>query len=189
MSHVVGLHEYSYGEYLAHENASNVKHEYLGRDIYARPGGSPEHAALAVAIASSLRIQLAGKRCRVFSSDLRVRVLASGLATYPDVSVVCGPLERDTEGRETVLNPTVLVEVLSGSTERYDRGEKFEHYKKIPSFEEYVLVSQKEILVEVWRRAGDSWTHHEARAGARVALRSIACELAVDELYRDIFEP
>lgn len=136
MSHVVGLHEYSYAEYLVHESTSNVKHEYPDGDISARLGGSPEHTALAVAVASSLRTQLEGKRCRVFSSDLRVRVLASGLATYPDVSVVCGPLERDTEGRETVLNPTVLVEVLSGSTERYDRGEKFEHYQKIPSFEE-----------------------------------------------------
>ena len=189
MSHVVGLHEYSYAEYLAHENVSNVKHEYLEGEIYARVGGSPEHAALAVAIASSLKTQLEGKGCRVFSSDLRVRVLASGLASYPDVSVICGPLERDTEGRETVLNPTVLVEVLSGSTERYDRSEKFEHYKKIPSFEEYVLVSQTEVLVEVWRREGDSWTHRKAQAGARVALQSIACALDVDELYRDVFDP
>ena len=100
-----------------------------------------------------------------------------------------GEIYAMVEGRETVLKPTVLVEVLSSSTERYDRGEKFEHYKKIPFFEEYVLVSQQEVLVEVWQRESYSWTHHQARAGARVALRSIECELAVDELYRDVFEP
>jgi len=106
--------------------------------------------------------------------------------------VVCGPLERDTESQETVLNPTVLVEILSDGTERYDRGEKFEHYKRIPSFKEYVLVSQKEPLVEVWHREGDSWSpwsQREGRAGARVAFQSIDCQLVVDELYRGVFEP
>ncbi|MGH9390658.1 MAG: Uma2 family endonuclease, partial [Vicinamibacteria bacterium] len=179
----------TYADYLAHEEASNVKHEYLDGEIYAMAGGSPpEHASLAVAIASSLRNQLEGGPCRVFSSDLRVRVAESGLTTYPDVSVVCGPLQRDNESPETVMNPKVLVEILSDGTERYDRGEKFEHYKRIPSFEEYVLVSQKEPLVEVWHRVGPSWSHEEGRAGARVALPSIDCQLVVDELYRGVFE-
>jgi Uma2 family endonuclease len=97
-------------------------------------------------------------------------------------------LERDTEGRETVLNPTVLVEVLSAGTERYDRGEKFEHFKKIPTLQDYVLVSQKETSVEVWHREGTSWSHHQAKAGERLPLPSIDCELDVDELYRDVFE-
>src|SRR3990172_153164 len=91
------LHAYTYADYLAHEEASNVKHEYLDGEIYAIAGGTPEHASLAVAIASSLRNQVAGRSCRVFSSDLRVRVAETGLTTYPDVSVVCGSLERDTE--------------------------------------------------------------------------------------------
>ena len=108
------LHEHTYFEYLAHEEASNVKHEYLDGEIFAMAGGTPAHAELSVAVASTLRAQLEGKRCRVFSSDLRVRVAATGLATYPDVTVICGPLERDEESRETILNPTVLVEVLSG---------------------------------------------------------------------------
>ncbi len=183
------LHAYTYADYLAHEAASNVKHEYLDGEIYAMAGGTPEHASLAVAVASALRNQLDGKRCRVFSSDLRVRVAETGLTTYPDVSVVCGALQRDIESLETVLNPTLLVEILSDGTERYDRGEKFEHYKKIPSFKEYVLVSQKKPLVEVWHREGDSWSHREGRAGARVALQSINCQLVVDELYRGVFEP
>jgi Uma2 family endonuclease len=183
------LHAYTYADYLAHESASNVKHEYLDGEIYAMAGGTPEHASLAVAIASSLRNQLAGRSCRVFSSDLRVRVVGTGLTTYPDVSVVCGPLERDPESQETVLNPTVLVEVLSDGTERYDRGEKFEHYKRIPAFQEYVLASQKEPRIEVWRRQGDSWTYQEGRAGESVTLQSIDCRLDANEIYRDVFEP
>ena len=188
MTRSIRLHEYTYQEYLAYEEVSNVKHEFLDGEIYAMAGGSPEHAALAVAIASSLSSQLNAKPCRVFSSDLRIRVTATGLATYPDVSVVCGPLQRDTDGRETVLNPTVVVEVLSDSTERYDRGEKFEHYKKIPSLEEYVLVSQKEAFVEVWSRDGDSWSRQEGPVGARLLLHSIQCELVVDDLYQGVFE-
>lgn len=183
------LHAYTYGDYLAHEEASNVKHEYLDGEIYAMAGGTPEHASLAVAIAASLRNQLEGRPCRVFSSDLRIRVAETGLTTYPDVSVVCGTLQRDKESPETILNPRVLVEILSEGTERYDRGEKFEHYKRIPSFEEYVLVSQKEPLVELWYRESGSWSHSEGRAGERLALRSIGCDLEVDEIYRRVFEP
>jgi Uma2 family endonuclease len=95
---------------------------------------------------------------------------------------------RERESKETILNPTVLIEVLSSGTERYDRGEKFEHYKRIPSFEEYVLVSQNEPLVEVWNRQGESRSKREGRSGARLALRSIDCELVVDELYRGVFD-
>ena len=182
------LHEHTYFEYLAHEEASNVKHEYLDGEIYAMAGGTPAHAELSVAVASTLRAQLEGKGCRVFSSDLRVRVAATGLATYPDVTVVCGPLERDEESRETILNPTVVVEVLSGGTERYDRGEKFRHYKQTPTLQEYVLLSQKETLVEVWRRKGDAWTQQEAKAGERLEIESIHCELVTDELYQGVFD-
>ncbi|HEY7820955.1 MAG TPA: Uma2 family endonuclease, partial [Vicinamibacteria bacterium] len=107
---------------------------------------------------------------------------------YPDVSVICGPLEIDTESREVVLNPKVLVEVLSDGTERYDRGEKFEHYKRLPSLEEYVLVSQKEPRIEIFRREGNTWTRIEGGPGARVTLASIGCELEVNEVYRGVFE-
>ncbi|HXV64241.1 MAG TPA: Uma2 family endonuclease [Vicinamibacteria bacterium] len=188
MTRSATLHEYTYSEYLAHEAASNVKHEYLDGEIYAMAGGSPAHAELSVAVSSALRAQLQDGPCRVFSSDLRIRVAATGLATYPDVTVVCGPLERDREGRETVMNPKVLVEVLSDGTERYDRGEKFEHYKQIPSFEEYVLLSQKEEQVEVWRREDGSWRRRTARSGERLTLESIDCELVVDDLYRGVLD-
>ena len=114
--------------------------------------------------------------------------MTARLATHPDVTVVCGPVERDEEGRATVINPKVLVEVLSDGTERYDRGEKFEHYKQIPSFEEYVLLSQKEAHLEVWRREDGSWRRREAKSGGHLTLESIDCELVVDDLYRGVLD-
>ena len=165
MTRSATLHAYTYADYLAREAASNVKHEYLEGEIYAMAGGSPARAELSLAVGAALRAQLQDTQCRVFSSDLRVRVSATGLATYPDVTVVCGALERDKDGHDTVLNPKVLVEVSSDSTERYDRGEKFEHYKQIPSLDEYVLLSQKEAHLETWRREDGSWRRREARSG------------------------
>jgi Uma2 family endonuclease len=105
------------------------------------------------------------------------------------VTVVCGTLERDRESSETILNPVVIAEILSEGTERYDRGEKFEHYQRIASLREYVLVTQTAPRIEVWHRDGGSWSRADARAGGRVALRSISCELVLDEIYRGVFEP
>src|SRR3990172_1362679 len=104
MAAPAGLHRYSFADYLALEEASNTKHEFLSGEIYGMAGGTPEHAALSVAVSSVLRAQLRGGSCRVYSSDLRVRVLATGLATYPDVTVVCGELERDPDSPTTVVN-------------------------------------------------------------------------------------
>jgi Uma2 family endonuclease len=174
---------YGFAEYLALEAASNVKHEYLGGQIYAMAGGSPEHAALAVAVSASLFAALQGKGCRVYNSDLRVRVLATGLATYPDVTIVCGSLELDPEDRHTIVNPVVLVEVTSPSTEQYDRSGKFEHYQQIESLREYVLISHGRRSIEIRRRSGQEWITLEAGAGERATLSSIACELDVDALY------
>jgi Uma2 family endonuclease len=112
----VKRHRYTYNDYVALERMSNVKHEFIDGDIYAMAGGSPEHAELQVRVSTALGTQL-GDRCHVYSSDLRVRVLATGLGTYPDVSVLCGPVERDLEEKTAVVNPTVIVEVLSNSTE------------------------------------------------------------------------
>jgi Uma2 family endonuclease len=112
---------YSWAEYLALEASSNVKHEFLDGQIYGMAGGTPEHAALAAATIGILFGQLRGGPCRVYDADLRIRVLATSLATYPDAAVVCGPLERDPADPDGVTNPTLLVEVLSSSTEEYDR--------------------------------------------------------------------
>ncbi|MBI4956032.1 MAG: Uma2 family endonuclease [Myxococcales bacterium] len=177
---------YEYREYLAHERASNVKHEYLEGRIYAMAGGSPEHARIAASLSRLLGNRTAGRRCAVYSSDLRVRVLATGLATYPDVTVVCGRFEADPADPNTVVNPSLLVEVLSPSTEEYDRGEKLDHYRRIPSLQECVLVAHDARAVDVWRRGpDDSWTVERAVEGERVAIATLGCELEVADIYRD----
>ncbi len=185
MTQLVHRHRYTYADYLALEESSNVKHEYFNGEIYAMAGGTPDHAALAMAVGADLIGQLRNGPCRVFSSDLRIRVLATGLAAYPDVTIVCGPLEHDAESAVTVVNPTIIVEVLSDGTEDYDRGEKLENYRQIPSLRECLLVSHRLRSIEVWRRddAG-GWQRHEGRSGDTVKLASVACELSVDEIYR-----
>jgi Uma2 family endonuclease len=174
---------YTYDEYLALDETSNVKLEFYAGDIYAMAGGTPEHAALCLQVGSSLNVQLEGSPCRVYGSDLRIRVLGTGLATYPDASVVCGPLERDPDGKNTVLNPTLVVEVLSPSTADYDRGEKREQYQLIPSLREVVLVAHDQRRIEVHRRGPDGWSYHQAGPGESIALDSISCRLDVDALY------
>jgi Uma2 family endonuclease len=184
MSAPVHAVHYAWPEYLALESVSNVKHEYLDGQIYAMAGGTPAHAALQLAVPSLLFPQLRAGRCRAHGADLRVRVLATGLATYPDVTIVCGPREVDPDDKNSVINPTLLVEVLSPSTEGYDRGEKFAHYKRIPSLRQYVLVSPDEHHVEVWTRdAADSWTSVVSTDGEVADLGSIDARLDVRELY------
>ncbi|MBI3182848.1 MAG: Uma2 family endonuclease [Myxococcales bacterium] len=179
-------HRYTWEQYIAIERDSPIKHEFLDGEIFAMAGGTPEHAALAAAVIGELGAQLEGKPCRVYTSDLRVKVLASGLATYPDAAVICGELQRDPLDKNSAVNPVVLVEVTSDSTEGYDRGEKFEHSRQMPSVSEYVLASHREPLVEVFRRGPSKWARLEARSGARVRLESIGCELAVDRLFAGI---
>jgi Uma2 family endonuclease len=181
---------YSWADYVALEASSNVKHEFLDGQIYAMAGGTPEHAALAAAVIGLLFGQLRGGRCRAYDADLRVRVLATGLATYPDVTIVCGPPERAPDDENAVTNPSLVVEVLSPSTEEYDREEKFEHYKQIPSLRQYVLVSYREREVEVWTRddAG-GWSRAIARDGESARLDVVGAALDVRELYDAAAEP
>ncbi len=180
---------FSFAEYLEQEKASRTKHEFLAGEIFAMAGGTIEHGRLAMKVASALGVQLRGRPCELLSSDVLVRVLATDLATYPDLSVVCGRIEADPADPNTVVNPIVLVEVLSNSTEAYDRGEKFAHYRRIPSLREYVMVSQREPRLEVFRRNEDgSWTLFEALLGQVAKLASIDCQLAVDEVYRSALE-
>jgi Uma2 family endonuclease len=185
-------HDVHYGlrEYLSFEASSNVKHEYVGGQIYPMAGGTPEHAALAAAFLGQLYAQLRSGRCRPYDAALRVRVRAADLLTYPDVTVVCGPVERDLEDPLSAVNPSLLVEVLSESTERYDRGAKFEHYKKLPALQQYVLVSHVGRSVEVWSRgAGDAWTCRVAYEGDVAELSSIHATIDVRELYDAAAEP
>ncbi len=178
-------HRYTYAEYLDHDTVSSARHEFLDGDIYAMAGGTPEHAALCTALATVLSNLLDGGPCHVFSSDLRVRVLATGLAAYPDLTVICGPIERDPESRVTVTNPTLVVEVLSDGTEDWDRSEKLEHYRQIPTLSECLLVSHREPRFELWRREGDGrWTCLVAGAGEKLSLDSLRVELDINDIYR-----
>ena len=178
------LHRHSYADYLALEDASNTKHEFLDGEIYGMADGTPEHAALSVAVSSALLAQVRGGPCRIFSSDLRVRVLTTGLATYPDVTVVCGELERDPESPTTVVNPRAVVEVLSDGTEAYDRGQKLDHYRQIPSLAAVVLVSHRTPTIEVWERGPDSaWRRREFGPGQAADIQALPARLLVDEVY------
>lgn len=178
---------YTLDEYLQLEEYANVKHEFLDGQIYAMAGGTPEHGAMAVRVGASLLAQLGGRPCNVYSSDVRIRVQATGLDTYPDLSVVCGTEQRDARDKNALINPIVLVEVLSPSTEEYDRGDKLDHYKQIPSLREVVLLSHDRPQLEIWRRAGESepWAREIFATGESAELAAIACTLSVDELYRN----
>jgi Uma2 family endonuclease len=174
----------TYNEYLAAETGATCRHEFLNGEVWEMAGGSIEHGALASAVAGELRTALRGKPCRIFSSDVRVRITATGLTTYPDLSIVCGPLETSPEDPDAITNPCVLVEVLSDSTEAYDRGAKAAHYRRIPSLGDYVLVSQAEPRIEVHRRvAEDRWELIEARAGQSIEIRSLGVQLDVAAVY------
>lgn len=176
----------TYAEFVAREEKSATKHEWLDGVIYDMAGGTYEHSRLKVAISTALSTHLRGRRCVVLDSDLAVRVLATGLSTYPDVSIVCGSLERDPDNKNAATNPRVLVEVLSDSTEAYDRGENFAHYRRIPTLMEYVLVSQKEPCIEVFRRTNSGeWNVEKALAGQTIELHSIECVLDVNEVFTD----
>jgi Uma2 family endonuclease len=141
----------SVGEYLAMERRSEVKHEYFAGEIFAMAGASYVHTVIAANCAAELRNALRNRDCNVAYSNLRVKTVSS-LYTYPDVTVVCGKPQFDDELRDTLTNPVVLVEILSRSTEGYDRGQKFLNYRSIPSLKEYVLVSQRQMLVEHYLR-------------------------------------
>jgi Uma2 family endonuclease len=184
----VRLHRHSFKDYLAVEEVSRVKHEFLDGEIYAMAGGSILHAALSISVSSALHAQLRG-RCRVYSSGLRVRVTATGLASYPDVTIVCGEAEADPESRETIVNPTAVVEILSPGTIDYDLGEKFEHYKKIASLHTVVYVWQDRRQIEVRERGADAWRSRVFAASEHARLEALACDLDVGVIYTDAGGP
>lgn len=175
---------YTLEDYLGVEEMSSVRHEFLDGQIFAMAGGTPEHAALSAAALVLLGSKLRGGPCRPYSADLRIRVLASGLATYPDAAVICGDVARDPASPTHVTNPRVLVEVLSPSTEEYDRGEKREHYQQIEALREYVLIAQDRRRVEVFvRDSAGAWEHRVHGSGDAVELPSLELTFSTDELY------
>ena len=188
MTALVRQVQYSYEEYLALEDWSPVRHEYQDGEIYAMAGGTPDHAALAGAVITLLgRMLPAG--CRVYTSDLRVRVVSTGLSTYPDGTVVCGKTQRAPDDELAVTNPVLLVEVTSRPTESYDRGEKLRHYQTLESLREVLLVSHKGPHVTRHHRGDDgTWHMTEAGPGEKLELSCADGSLSVDELYREGLE-
>lgn len=178
---------FTFPEYVALEETSPIRHEYLDGVVYALAGGSPDHAAVAANVIRLLGNALEGRPCRVYTADLRVRVVETGLGTYPDASVICDRFEADLEDPKghTAINPTVLVEVLSPSTEAYDRGEKLDHYRRIPSLREVLHIAHDVRRVELWRRGAGDWTLTRFEDGEQVPLESLGCSIGVTEIYRD----
>ena len=180
------LHRYTYADYVALEQDSPTKHEFLDGEIYAVAGGSEEHSALSAAIVWALRNAIGDRPCRVHTADLRVYVEASGLATFPDASLICGLLDQHAPSpRATALNPLVLVEVTSDSSEEYDTGSKLASYQTIPSLRTVIIVSHRERRITVHQR-GDSgaWSVHVGIARGTVRVESLGAELMVDDVYQ-----
>ena len=175
-------------EYLCHDRAANYKSEFFDGEMFAMAGGSPMHSLIAANLLRELGTKLKDRPCKAFTSDLRLKVEATGLDTYPDVSVVCGPLQFAAGTEDTVVNPTLLVEVLSDSTEAYDRGEKFLHYRQMPSLQEYLLVSQRRPRIEQFvRRADGEWTLRIAEGmDATLALSSLEITVALAEVFAGV---
>lgn len=176
---------YSYEEYLAALEVSGVKLEYCDGEMYAMAGGTPAHAELSASLIRLLGNQLLGQ-CRISSSDLKVRIEATDLSTFPDVTVICGKRVVSAIDKNAVTNPSVLVEVTSNSTEDYDRGEKLNHYRQCPSVQAVLLVSHRRPQVTVFSRVRGEWEQSEHRAGQQIRLETPELRLAVDEIYAGV---
>lgn len=175
---------YTPEEYLALERKAQYKSEFVNGTIVALAGATRRHNLIAGNVFGELRGQLRGRNCEVYMSDIRVKVDPTGLYTYPDVAVACAQIRFEDEHADTLLNPTVIVEVLSASTEAYDRGEKFVHYRRLESLREYVLVSQDRVRVESYVRRGAQWLLSEASGlDETVRLESIGCDVVLRDIY------
>jgi Uma2 family endonuclease len=174
-------------EYLAFERASDERHEYADGEIFAMSGGTREHSLAGQNVARELGNALLERPCEVHGPDMKIKA-AAGKYHYADALVICGPPIFEDESRDVVLNPKLIVEVLSDSTERYDRGDKFTSYRAIGTLEDYVLVSQKAARVEHFHRLPDgTWLFRVLGPGERLALTSLGCEIEVDRVYAKVF--
>ncbi len=174
--------------YLKFERASEVKHEYFGGEVFAMTGASRNHNRIVVNVTASLHGQLRRGPCELFPSDMRVKIRSSILYTYPDISVVCGEPQFEDTGLDTLLNPTLIIEVLSPSTELYDRVRKFQHYRTIESLQEYVLIAQDHPRIERYlRQSNDEWLLSDTTdLNSVLDLMAIQCRLALAEVYEKV---
>ena len=189
MAHAAERRQMTEVEYLAFELDAQVKHEYVAGEVFAMAGASLRHNAIVANLVGLLSQALRGGPCRVFPSDLKVHIRSRDVFTYPDVSVVCGEVAVYPGSSDVVTNPKVVFEVLSDSTERYDRGDKAEAYRTIPSLSEHVLLVQHRAHVECYARQGDGgWVLRESGAGGAITIPSLSLPLKVDEVYRGVFD-
>jgi Uma2 family endonuclease len=181
------LHRYTYAQYVAIERESTTKHEFLDGEIYAMAGGTEDHSALAANIITALNIAIGDRPCRIHTSDLRIYVESAGLATFPDGAVICGSLQQHPPSPDaTALNPIILVEVTSDSSEEYDTTTKLDIYRTIPTLREYIVVSHRERRISVHRRdEHGAWSTRVAIATGRIAVESLGAEVVVDVIYRN----
>ena len=172
-------------EYLHHERKAEFRSEYFRGETFAMAGASANHNLIVGNCIQTLGQQLKKKPCRVYPSDLKLRIEATGLYTYPDLSIVCGEPQLESDAGDVLLNPVVLVEVLSESTEAYDRGKKFEHYRTIPSLMNYVLIAQDRHSIDCFERDPDgAWRLTSCQGlDGKVQLASIDSQLAATEVY------
>ncbi len=172
-------------EYLAIERQADYKSEYFNGEMFAMAEASPRHVLIVTNLVAELRGQLRRRPCTVYSTDLRVRVSPTGLYTYPDVIVVCGQVQLADDKKDTLLNPTLIIEVLSESTKDYDRGSKLQHYRALASLMEYVVVDQERCHVEHWvRQPEDRWLFSETNdVTDTIRLSTIECDLVLAEVY------
>jgi Uma2 family endonuclease len=179
-------HRYTYADYVALELESSTKHEFLDGEIYAMAGGTEDHSALSAQVLRVLGNAIGDRPCRTHTSDLRLYVEAAGLATFPDGSVICGGVQQhEPSPRATALNPMVILEVTSDSSEDYDTGDKLLYYRTIPSLRNYIIASHRERRITVHSRSETGeWTARVAISGGRVSVESLQAELIVDEIYR-----
>jgi Uma2 family endonuclease len=175
-------------QYLEIERAAEYKSEYFNGEMFAMAGGTLDHAMIASDVSGILRAQLRGRPCRIAGSDLRLQVSPDGLYTYPDIVVFCGKAKLADAHRDTITDATAIIEVLSPSTENYDRGFKFEQYRGLPSLKDYVVLAQNRVHVEHWTRQTDgSWNLRETSdPDAVIQLPSIECSFRVGEAYERV---
>jgi Uma2 family endonuclease len=181
---------YSVHDYLRIERDSPTRHEYIAGTVYAMAGGSEQHNLITGNVYASLHSQLRRRQCTIYPSDMKVAILSVPRYTYPDISIVCGEARFSDTNRDVLLNPTILIEVLSPSTEKHDRGAKFKHYWTIPSLHEYILIDQESYRLERYAR-------HPEKHGIflfevytapndEITLDAIGCTILLTDVYEKV---
>lgn len=178
-------------EYLAFERGSDTRHEYYAGVIVAMAGGTARHNRIAGSTYVSMYNQLRGRNCNIYPSDMRVKAISTNIYSYPDVTVTCGDEQFEDSREDSLLNPVVIIEVLSPSTEKFDRGKKFQSYRTIPSLREYILIAQDDYHIERFVRYGENtWLLSEATGkDAYIEISAIQCVLRLEEIYERVVFP